>query len=106
MDIPIELFLGFIGLSFGVGIIGLWQKIPLALLLSGAMLMFWAVITDIIIMGKIPITSTVSGSVTTYAFIDNTFEFTQYPKILFGIIGSVLSIAGGLQWNNKKEPLN
>ncbi|SRR6266508_960799 len=103
MDIPIELFLGFIVLSFGMGVIGLWQKIPLLMLISGAMITFWALETDVVIMGKIPITSSVSGSTTTYAFIDNTFVFTQYPKILLGLIGSIVMFSGGLEWQKLKK---
>jgi len=102
MDIPIEIFLSFMGLSFAMGVIGLWQKIPLVLLIAGAIITFWAITTDNIILGKIPITSTSSGSITTYAFIDNIFEFTQYPKILFGLIGSVVMLAGALTWKKQE----
>jgi hypothetical protein len=107
MIIPIEIFLPFIGLAFAIAVIAFLpkNKQPFLLMLSGFMIAFWAVITDTIILGKIPDTSTVSGSVTTYAFIDNTFDFTQYPKILFGLIGSLLFLSGVFVWKEQEKPL-
>jgi len=103
MDVPLELFLGFMGLSFAMAVIGLCQRIPMLLLIAGAFITVWALITDVIIMGKIPSTSIISGSTTTYTFIDNPYVFTQYPKILIAIIGAVIMLAGGLEWNKKSE---
>jgi len=104
--VPIEIFLPFIALSLVLAIIGFMSKTKnySLLLIGGAMITFWALITDTIILGKIPITSTVSGSVTTYAFIDNTFEFTQWPKIFFGLVGSIIMLAGGLAWKDDEQP--
>jgi hypothetical protein len=103
--VPIEIFLPFIAIAFSMSVIAFLPKTkqPFLLMLAGFMIAFWAIITDEITLGKIPLTSTVSGSVTTYAFTDNNFEFTQYPKILFGLIGSVLFLSGVFVWNEKEE---
>lgn len=103
MDIPIEIFLSFIAFSLVTGIIGLWKRTPLMLFIAGAMITFWAIITDNIILGKIPESSIVSGLTTTYTFIDNPFEFTQWHKIFFALIGSVIMIAGALIWKQMED---
>ncbi len=107
MDIPIEIFLGFMGLSFAMAVMSFMPKTkqPFLLFIAGVMITFMSVTTDNIIMGKIPITSTVSGSTTTYAFIDNLFEFTQWHKILFALIGSIMLIVGAVVWKDSKESL-
>ena len=106
MIVPIEIFLPFIALAFALAVLSFLPKTKnyFLLLIAGSMITFWALITDTIIMEKIPITSTVSGAVTTYAFIDSTFEFTQWPKIFFALIGSIMMLAGGLAWKDDEQP--
>ena len=72
-------------------------------LIGGAMITFWSLITDAILMGKIPDTSIVSGSTTTFTFVDNPYVFTQWPKILIAVIGSIIVLVGGLEWNKKED---
>lgn len=98
MIIVIELFLASLVVSIAVAIFGFIRQpqIPAMLVFSGMFILVLAVATDTIIMGKIPITSTSSGNVVTYAFIDNEFTFTELPKTLFGIMGSVLMLIGAL----------
>jgi hypothetical protein len=101
VNIPIEIFLPLIGLCLAMGTLGIWKKIPLTMLIAGAIISFLAIQTDSIILGKIPITSTTSGSTTTYAFIDNEFTLDAWSKIFIGLIGSILMFVGAIQW--KKE---
>ena len=110
MNIPLEIFLSFIGLSIATGLMGLLsnlkQKIPLTLFIAGSMITFLAVITDNIIMGKIPESSTTVGSTTTYVMVDNPYEFTQWVKILFALTGSMIMMLGALIWKQEEHLLD
>jgi hypothetical protein len=98
MDIPIELFLGFIGVSIALAIFGFLRNppIPATIVMGGMFILFLSVATDNVIMGKIPTTSVTSGSTVNYTFIDNTYEFTEMPKVIFALIGVMCMILGGL----------
>ena len=98
MDIPIELFLGFIVVSIALAIFGFMRQpqIPATIVMGGMFILTLAVTTDTIIMGKIPTQSVDSGATTTYTFIDNTYEFTEMPKVLVSLIGVMAMILGGL----------
>jgi hypothetical protein len=98
MDIPIELFLGFIGVSIALAIFGFLRnpQIPATIVMGGMFILFLSVATDNVIMGKIPTTSVTSGSTVNYTFIDNTYEFTEMPKVIFALIGVMCMILGGL----------
>ena len=98
MDIPIELFLGFIGTSIALAIFGFMRnpQIPATIIMGGMFILFLAVATDNVIMGKIPTTSVDSGSTTTYTFVDNLYEFTEMPKVIFALLGTMAMILGGL----------
>lgn len=52
MDIPIELFLSFIGFSIAMSVIGIWKRIPLLMFIAGALITFWAIQTDNIVFGS------------------------------------------------------
>jgi len=105
--IPIELFLPFIAVSLAMAIIAFLprEKQPFLMMLSGFMITFWSIMTDTIILGKIPDTSVVSGSTTTYFFKDNTFDFNGWPKILFALVGSILFFVGTIIWKNEEKPI-
>jgi hypothetical protein len=98
MDIPIELFLGFIGVSIALAIFGFLRNppIPATIVMGGMFILFLSVATDNVIMGKIPTTSVTNGSTVNYTFIDNTYEFTEMPKVIFALIGVMCMILGGL----------
>lgn len=51
MDTPIEIFLSLIAFTFAMGVIGLWKKIPIMLFIAGAVITFWAIMTDNIQLG-------------------------------------------------------
>jgi len=98
MDIPFEVFVMFVGTAIAMSIIGIWKKTPLLLFIGGSLIAFWVIMTDNIIMGSIPQSSSVSGLTTTYVMVDNLYPFTEYPKILFALLGSMMGIAGALVW--------
>jgi hypothetical protein len=50
MDLPIEIFLSFIGFSIVMGIVGLWKKVPFLMFIAGGVITFWAFTTDNIIL--------------------------------------------------------
>ena len=96
MDIPVELFLGFIGISLVMVGISLAKQIPAIMVFGGMFMLIWVVVTDNIIMGKIPTTSTVSGSVTTYDFEDNLFPLTDWGKVIFSLFAVIMMLVGAL----------
>lgn len=98
VNIPVELFLGFIGISVGMAIFGFIRnpQIPAMMVFAGMFILSIAVITTGVIMGKIPESSSVSGSTTTYVMVDNIFIFTELPKTLFGLLGAIFMLSGAL----------
>jgi len=96
MDIPVEIFLGFIAISFILIGIGLVRKIPAMIVFAGFFVLTWSVMPDNIIMGQIPTTSTVSGAVTTYEFEPDLFPFTEMVKVIFAFFSLVLILMGAL----------
>jgi hypothetical protein len=98
LDIPVELFLGFNALSVGLGIFGFIRQpqVPAMIVFGGLFLFVLAIMTDNVIMGKIPTDSTASGATTTYTFEDNTFQFTELPKILYALVGVVMMLTGAI----------
>src|SRR5574342_1420712 len=98
MEIPIELFLGFIGMSIGLAIFGFVRnpQIPAMLVFAGIFILMVSVMTDSIIMGKIPESSTVTGATTDYVMVDNIFIFTELNKVLFALVGVVCMLSGAI----------
>jgi hypothetical protein len=96
MNIPIELFALFLGTSLALLGLGLVKKTGVIITISGMFVLFTSAITDLIIMGSIPESSTVSGSTTTYVMVDNTFEFTELHKIFLAVVGIFIMIVGFL----------
>ena len=96
VNIPIELFGMLSAISLVVFGIGVAKKIGVVCVAGGLLLMTVGLLTDNLIMGKIPASSTLSGSTTTYTLVDNTFQFTYWHKILFVFMGAILAIVGVL----------
>lgn len=98
MDIPVELFLGGIVVSIALAIFGFIRQpqIPVMLVVGGMFIMTIAVMTDGVIMGKIPITSVSSGSTVTYTFEDNIYAFDELAKVMFALMGVFCMLCGAL----------
>lgn len=95
MEIHIILFLSIIVFCFAMSVIGIWRKIPMMMFIGGALIAFIAVMTDSIDFGS---TLEVVVDSTVYSADPESIPFTEYPKILFALIGSVTMIGGGLIW--------
>lgn len=97
-DIPIELFLGLIVSALALAVFGLMRnpQMMLMLLIAGVFIFTLTALTDNIIMGKIPESSTVSGATTTYTLVDNPYPLTDMPKMLIAMIGAVLMLIGAV----------
>lgn len=95
---PVELFLGFIVMSVAIGIFGFIRQpqIPAMLAFGGIFILFISVMVGGIIMGTIPQDSTSSGDTTSYTMIDNTFDFRGFPQMVFGLMGGIMMLTGGL----------
>lgn len=96
-SIPIELFAIFCGLAVVFVAIGLSKKEHgggSIVFTAGAFLLITGLLTDIIILGKVPQSSTTVGSTTTYVMVDNTFTFTQWHKVLMSMISVILMLVG------------
>lgn len=98
MYIPIELFGIFLGLSVVFLGVGMSKKAGAIIVCSGIVLLFVAIITDFIIMGKVVDTSVTVLTTTTYTYKDATFEFTNFHKMLMAIIGIFIMIIGALYY--------
>lgn len=96
MNIPIELFLGFIAMTFILIVVGIVRKVPALMVISGMFILFLSVVSTGIIMGKIPVSSVTSGATTTYTFQDNVFVFTNTTKVIFALFGGIVMIIGAL----------
>jgi len=101
MALDITIFLSFISFCIILGIIGMWKKIPFLMLIGGVL------ITSLIIL---PIDfrdgTRIESLDTTTDIIIPTYEddpvtFDVYPKIFFGIMGSMFMIAGALIWKEE-----
>lgn len=95
---PVELFLGFVAVAISVAVFGFMRQpqIPAMISFAGVFIMFISVMLGGIIMGKIPEESTVSGSTTAYTMVDNVFDFQGFPQMIFGFMGAMMALAGGL----------
>lgn len=96
MQIPIELFFGFIGVTLTLVAIGLAKGIPALLVFAGMFLLMWVAVTDEINMGNIPHNATQSGSVTTYEYQHDPYSFISWPKVIFGLFAVILMLVGAL----------
>jgi hypothetical protein len=103
VDIPIEVISLILALSITLGVIGIWKKIPLTMLIAGAFITFLFIQTDAIILGKIPQSSVTNATNTTYTFIDNTYTLEVWDKIILSLIGAVMFVTGSLIWKQEEK---
>lgn len=99
---PVELFLGFIAMAIAMAIFGFMRQpqIPAMVSFAGIFILFISIMISGLIMGKIPTESIeVSASTTQYEFTDNVFDFTGFPQVIFGFVGSIMALTGGLMVN-------
>jgi hypothetical protein len=103
MEIPFEVFTFITAFLFILPVIGFIFRfsIPLSIFFfaSGILLISFFLMIDTIDMGKIPDTSVIAGSTTTYNFKSNPYDFTlegsNYQIKVFLILTSVIMLFGG-----------
>lgn len=102
MDIPIELFAIFLGVSLTFLGIGLSKKVGVAILISGMFILTTAVLTDNIIMGSQVTESTFNNSTntTSYQYELAIFQFTEYHKIIMALVGITFMLIGVLYFRD------
>lgn len=106
MEIPIELFSMFIGLSIIMIAVSLFKNIPMVIITSGVIMLFLFSITDSISRGAIPNILTDSGSSTTVSWIEDSISFNTEIKIVFLVVSSLIVMIGGIMQYEKKELLS
>ena len=77
MNIPFEVFFGFIGVSAFLFVLGLVKQptIPASVVASGMFILLIASMADGLIMGNLVTKSVQSGSTTTYTYTADVFAF-------------------------------
>lgn len=98
MDIPIELFLGFIATTFIMIIIGIVRnpQIPALIVFAGMFLLTITITTDNIIMGQLVTLSTFNTTNTEYDYEPDLFPFTEMVKVIFALFAVILMLSGAL----------
>ena len=97
--LPVEIFLGIIGLALSMAIVGFIRQpqIPAMLVFGGIFILFVGVMVGGIIMGKVPTDATDTSSTNTaYTYEDNVFDFRGFPQMMFGLMGAICMLTGGL----------
>jgi len=105
MCLPVEIFGIFVGISIFIGIVGFVRQpqIPAMLAMGGIMLFFISIITNGMILGVIPDSSTTAGATTTYDMEDNVFDFTGLPQIFGALTGVIMMLYGAISVFSKKD---
>jgi hypothetical protein len=107
MQLPIEIFSIAIGLSVALGIFGFIRnpQIPAMMAFAGIFILFIAITTDQLKMGNLVSQSIFNSTsnITDYSYNDDIFQFTELPKTIFALLGSIFMLAGGLMIFANKE---
>lgn len=100
MEIPIELFSMFMGLTIVMIVISLLKNIPMVIVVSGVIMIFLFSITDTISRGSIPDNINDNGVIT---WIEDSISFNTEMKIVFVVIGALIVLVGGIMQAEKKD---
>lgn len=100
MNIPFEVFFGFIGVSAFLFVLGLVKQptIPASVVASGMFILLIASMADGLIMGQLVSQSTFSNStnITTYTYTPDVFTMNNYVRVGIALIGCMIMLIGGL----------
>ena len=100
MVLDITIFLSFISFCIILGIVGMWKRIPFLMLIGGALIASLTILPiDFRDGTRISEIDTTTDIVTT-EYEDDPVVFDVYPKIFFGIMGSMFMMAGALTWKD------
>ena len=98
MALEINLFVSFIGLCMIAGVVGIIIRMPFLMLVGGAMIAFLCIIPLDFVQGSRVESIEEIGNEHFITWQDEPVQFDTYPKILFGVLGSIFMLAGGLMW--------
>lgn len=98
MATDINLILSLFAFCVMLGVIGIWKKIPLLMLIGGALIAFIAVLPMDLTNGTRIETLDTTTDIIVPTYEDEPVNLDIYPKIFFGILGSMFMIAGALIW--------
>jgi hypothetical protein len=97
MTTDINIFLPILSLSIILGVIGIWQKIPILMLIGGAIIAFMGVTIDLTNGSRVESIDTTTD-INTVNWENDPVDVDVYPKIFVGLLGSMFMIAGALIW--------
>lgn len=97
MTTDINIFLPILSMSIVLGVIGIWQKIPILMLIGGAIICFMGITIDLNNGSRVASIDT-STDPNTVNYEEDPVEVDVYPKIFVGLLGSMFMIAGALIW--------
>lgn len=101
MQLPFEILIGIFTLTIALALIGVWKKVPFAMFIGGALLVFIFLLTEeITALGDTQTCTTVSAS-TTCEF--EPYVLDVWVKLIFMILGSIFMITGALIWKATEE---
>ena len=99
MNIPFEVFFGFIGVSAFLFILGLARQptIPASVVASGMFILLISAMADGLIMGQLVQKSTFANTtnITTYTYTPDVFQMNNYVRIGIALIGCMIMLIGG-----------
>jgi len=103
MATDISLFLSFIAFSVLLGIVGIWTRIYFLMLIGGALITFLAILPMDFVNGTRIDELDTTTDIIIPSYEDDPVQIDIYPKIFFGLMGSMFMIGGALAWRTDKE---
>jgi len=105
METNFVIFMSFIALSMFLISIGFIRslKMPFLIMIGGALIAFWGIMTDTLIMDREIKSIDTSTTLITVTYIDHTVAFEGWTKILFGLTGGIINIAGAVIWKQQEQ---
>lgn len=96
--LPVEIYLGFLGVSIGFAIFGFIRtpQVPAMLAMGGIFILVLAVMFNGVILGVEPESSTTTGDTTDYSMVNHGFDMSGMPQVLIALVGAVMMLTSGI----------
>jgi len=86
-----------------LGVVGIWSRVYFLTIIAGSLIAFLAIIPMDLVNGtRIEELDTTTDIITT-EYEDDPVQIDIYPKIFFGLLGSMFMIGGSLSWKADKD---
>lgn len=103
METPIEIIYTIFALAFALMFIGIWKKIPFAMVISGVLITFLFIITDsITALGDTNTCVTDIAQDTTTCTM-SPYVLDMWIKILGMLLGNIFIMGGTLIWKASED---